>query len=164
MATKFTKESFLQLWKDELLPSIHKKVQEELKPILKDINDVKGKCDEIEKSQKFLAEISGLEQSTNQNKTKIDQLEKLSNDQNAIIDGLQQCIRRDCIEVTGVPLTLDVNAKQIIVEIGQLMGMELTEHHVPIAHPLPATKNIKNRLIAKFIHRDVKMNSIRRGK
>ena len=39
MATKFTKESFLQLWKDELLPSIHKKIQEELKPILKDIND-----------------------------------------------------------------------------------------------------------------------------
>ena len=171
MATKFTKESFLQLWKDELLPSIHKKIQEELKPILKDINDVKGKCDEIEKSQKFLADqydsimtllqttkkqISGLEQSMNQNKTKIDQLEKLSNDQNAIIDDLQQYIRRDCIEVTGVPLSPDVNAKQIIVEIGQLMGMELTEHHVSIAHPLPATKNIKNRLIAKFVHRDVK--------
>ncbi|CAB4017502.1 Hypothetical predicted protein [Paramuricea clavata] len=171
MATKFTKESFLQLWKDELLPSIHKKIQEELKPILKDINDVKGKCDEIEKSQKFLADqydsimillqttkkqISGLKQSTNQNKAKIDQLEKLSNDQNAIIDELQQYIRRDCIEVTGVPLTPDVNAKQIIVEIGQLMGMELTEHHVSTTHPLPATKNIKNRLIVKFVHRDVK--------
>ena len=49
-----------------------------------------------------------------------------------------------------------MNAKQIIVEIGQLMGMELTKHHVSIAHPLPSTKNIKNRLIAKFVHRDVK--------
>jgi hypothetical protein len=97
--------------------------------------------------------ISGLEQS---NKAKIDEPEKLSNDQNAIMDDLQQYIRRDCIEVTAVPLTPDVNAKQIIVEIGQLMGMELTEHHVSIAHPLPATRNIKNRLIAKFVHRDVK--------
>ena len=69
---------------------------------------------------------------------------------------IKQYIRRDCIEVTGVPLTPDVNAKQIIVEIGQLMGMELTEHHVSIAHPLPATRNIKNRLIAKFVHRYVK--------
>jgi uncharacterized protein YllA (UPF0747 family) len=46
-------------------------------------------------------QISGLEQSINQNKAKIDELEKLSNDQNAIIDDLQQYIRRDCIEVTG---------------------------------------------------------------
>jgi hypothetical protein len=101
-------------------------------------------------------QISGLEKSINQNKAKIDELEKLSNDQNAIMDYLQQHIRRDCIEVTGVPLTPDVNAKQIIVEIGQLMGMELTEHHVSITHPLPATRNIKNRLIANFVHRDVK--------
>jgi hypothetical protein len=57
-----------------------------------------------------------------------------------------------------------VNAKQIIVEIGQLMGMELTEHHVSIEHPLPATRSIKNRLIAKFVHRDVKDEFIRRGK
>lgn len=103
----------MELWRKELLPSIHKEIHEELRPILQETNEVKNECNEIQKSQKFLAEkydnvmsilqttkkqIADVEQTTRQHEKKIVELETISNDHNAIMDDMQQYMRRDCIE------------------------------------------------------------------
>ena len=38
---------------------------------------------------------------------------------------IQQYIRRDCVEISGVPTLQDEYSKQIAIEIGQLMGVEI---------------------------------------
>jgi hypothetical protein len=46
--------------------------------------------------------------------------------------------------------------KRITVEVGQLMGIDVSESHISIAHRLPATRKVPNRIITKFVHRDKK--------
>ena len=41
-------------------------------------------------------------------------------------------------------------------EVGSLAGVEIDDRHIAAAHKLPASKNVKNRLIVKFIQRDKK--------
>ena len=47
MSSKLTLETFMELWRKELLPSIHKEIHEELRPILQETNEVKNECNEI---------------------------------------------------------------------------------------------------------------------
>ena len=71
-------------------------------------------------------------------------------------DDIQQYIRRDCVEVTIVPMLPDEKPKEIIKEIGLLMGIEIVDHQISTAHRLPPTRKAKDKLIVKFVHRDVK--------
>ena len=37
-----------------------------------------------------------------------------------------------------------------------MMGIDVTKHHISTAHRLPSTKEMPNRIIVKFVHRDRK--------
>ena len=62
------------------------------------------------------------------------------------LDETKQYLRRDCLEVTGVPVP-----NQIVKEIGSLIGVEIDDSDIATAHRLPDTQKIKNRLIVKFL-------------
>jgi hypothetical protein len=87
---------------------------------------------------------------------RLEAAEKAIYDQQVLTDSLQQYQRRDCIEITGVPSTPDEDPKRITVDVGQLMGIDVSESHISIAHRLPATRKVPNRIVAKFVHRDKK--------
>ena len=70
------------------------------------------------------------------------------------IDEVQQYSRRDCLEITGIPILPEENPKQLITEIGTLIDVNVEDAHLAAAHRLPDTKNVKHRLIVKFVHRD----------
>ena len=70
------------------------------------------------------------------------------------LDETQQYLRRDCLEITGVPITSHDNPKQLVKEIGTLIGAEIDDSHIAAAHRLPDSKNVKNRMIVKFLQRD----------
>ena len=70
------------------------------------------------------------------------------------IDEVQQYSRRDCLEITGIPILPEENPKQLIKEIGTLIDVNVEDAHLAAAHRLPDTKNVKHRLIVKFLHRD----------
>ena len=63
-------------------------------------------------------------------------------------------MRRDCLEITGVLITSHDNPKQLVKEIGTLIGAEIDDSHIAAAHRLPDSKNVKNRMIVKFLQRD----------
>jgi hypothetical protein len=168
----------MKLWKEELQPTILDRIRDEIKPIRDNIQAVKVKCDQIESSQAFLAEkydsmlellqctkkqVSELDQSLKQKEKKIDELEKVLKEQDVKLDEMHQYSRRDCIEITGIPVTSNDNPKQLTVELGELMGIaNISEHHISIAHRLPSTRNVKDRLIAKFVHREMRDEFYRR--
>ena len=71
------------------------------------------------------------------------------------LDETQQYLRRDCLEITGVPITTHDNPIKLLVkEIGTLIGAEIDDSHIAAVHRLPDSKNVKNRIIVKFLQRD----------
>lgn len=63
-------------------------------------------------------------------------------------------IARDCIEITGIPVLPLDNPKQLVLELGSLIGVSISEDQISTAHRLPDTKKVQNRIIVKFVQRD----------
>ncbi len=73
-----------------------------------------------------------------------------------MLDNLQQYLRRDCIEITGIPTPPKDDPKQIAVQVCQMLRIPVSEHHISTAHHLQSTRKIKDRIIVKFVHRDMR--------
>lgn len=65
---------------------------------------------------------------------------------------IQRYQRCNCIEITGVPVSPTEDLKRIVVEVGEMMGIEVNKNHISVGHRLPATKKVPNRIIANFVH------------
>lgn len=58
--------------------------------------------------------------------TRIEKAEESNYAVNVTLDNLEQYGRRDCIEISGIPTLPIDNPKQLTVELGNLMGTEIT--------------------------------------
>ena len=67
---------------------------------------------------------------------------------------MQQYLGRHCIEITGIPLLSLDSPKQLVLELDSLIGVSISEDQISTAHRLPDTKEVKNRVIAKFVQSD----------
>ena len=80
------------------------------------------------------------------------------------INVMQQYLRRDCIENTGIPtLPLD-NPKQLVIELGSLIDVIIGGDQISTAHRLPDFRKAKNRIIVKFMQRDKREEFYKRKK
>ena len=168
------------MWKDEFLPSIRREIKAEIQTLKSSIKLLTERCDVIERSQDFISKkydtvIEALQSSKgdtmkldNKYKEITDLLEEKRDDlaqttrkhEDTLYriecspDETQQYLRRDCLEVTGVPMRAQDNPNQIVKEIGSLIGVEIDDSDIAIAHKLPDTRKVKNRLIVKFLRRE----------
>ena len=165
-----------KIWKEEFLPSIKRELKSELEALRTSIKTLTARVDGIEKSQSFISEkyesvlktLKTLNQTTNTLGKKDTELTKIADSlaertnrvEQAVyriecaIDEVQQYSRRDCLEITGIPILPEENPKQLIKEIGTLIDVNVEDVHLAAVHRLPDTKNVKHRLIVKFVHRD----------
>ena len=70
------------------------------------------------------------------------------------LDELEQYARRDCLEITGIPVVPNDSPALLVKEMSEIMGVNLNENDISIAHRLPQTKKVKDRLIVKFTRRE----------
>lgn len=70
-----------------------------------------------------------------------------------VIDEMQQYSRRDCLEITGIPVLSNDSPKQLVKEIGSLIDVQINDNHIAAAHRLPDTAKARHRMIVKFVHR-----------
>ena len=70
------------------------------------------------------------------------------------LDELEQYARRDCLEITGIPVVPNDSPALLVKEMSEIMGVNLNENDISIAHRLPPTKKLKDRLIVKFTRRE----------
>ena len=70
------------------------------------------------------------------------------------LDELEQYARRDCLEITGIPVVPNDSPALLVKEMSEIMGVNLNENDISIAHRLPPTKKVKDRLIVKFTRRE----------
>ena len=164
-----------KIWKEEFLPSIKRELKSDLEALRTSIKTLTARDNGIEKSLSFISEkyesvlktLKSLNQTTNTLGKKYAQLTKIADslaeranrvEQAVRIDGaideVQQYSRRDCLEITGIPILPEENPKQLIKEIGTLIDVNVEDANLAAAHRLPDTKNVKHRLIVKFVHRD----------
>ncbi|XP_074610148.1 uncharacterized protein LOC141864321 [Acropora palmata] len=169
-----------RIWNDEFLPSIRREIKTEILELKSSIKALTERCNELEKSQDFVSkkydtaiaalqsvksEISNLDKKhttiVNSLEEKLGELAGTTDRQDqslyrveSALDETQQYLRRDCLEINGVPISSYENPNQLVKEVGLLAGVQIDDRHIAAAHKLPDSKNVKNRLIVKFIQRD----------
>ncbi|XP_068738150.1 uncharacterized protein [Montipora capricornis] len=169
-----------RIWNDEFLPSIRREIKTEILELKSSIKALTERCNELEKSQDFVSkkydtaiaalqsvksEISNLDKKhttiVNSLEEKLGELAGTIDRQDqslyrveSALDETQQYLRRDCLEINGVPISSYENPNQLVKEVGLFAGVEIDDRHIAAAHKLPDSKNVKNRLIVKFIQRD----------
>ena len=128
---------------------------------------LKKRFDEIEKSQNFISKkydtvISTIKDVKEHNEGVKSQIKEIKEDINKLgndgfnvevkLDELEQYARRDCLEITGIPVVPNDSPALLVKEMSEIMGVN--ENDISIAHRLPPTKKVKDRLIVKFTRRE----------
>ena len=114
-----TVESLKELWAKEFLPNIRKEIRKEIDSLKASLLDLKKRFDEIEKSQSCILKkhdsvISAIKDVKEHNEGVKSQIKEIKEDINKLgndgfnvdvkLDELEQYARRDCLEITGIPV------------------------------------------------------------
>ena len=170
----FTVDNIRKIWKTEFLPNIKKEIRNELKTEIEKVNclitNLSKRLDLIESSQQLISDkydsvlksmqstkkqINDLNNWCEAQDNKINHLNGSVYDAEAAIDSIQQCSRRDCLEISGIPILPLVSPANLTQKMGQLIGVTIDKQDIAIAHRLPDTKGTdKDRFIVKFVRRE----------
>jgi hypothetical protein len=135
--------------------------------------------DEIKKSQEFLGgkfddlvkevkelhlKNDNLRSSNTQLSEQVKRLEKSILVSEGEVEQLKQYIRRDMLEIHGVPITEGENTNLIVQKVVELADplMTLEQGEISISHRLPSRQGQIPPIIVKFVRRD-KIYKMRRG-
>lgn len=175
-----TIKSFKELWTKELMPNFKKDLLNELKrEISKEIQyvadrfecqirEVSNQLQSLESSQSFLSdkyesvmeitqvtkkELKAVQNQSKETQERIKGIEGEVFNNMASLDDMQQYLRRDCLEITGIPVVPLDDPSNLVAEVCSVLNVNLEANDISIAHRLPATRNIKDRIIVKFVKR-----------
>ena len=154
--------------------AINQIVEQKLSKIMQKV----AKIDEIEQSLASLSDfydivknkVSALEfrfdQAAKDNSILINKMNNWSNELNQVkdvIDDMEQYIRRECLEIKGIPVLDDEDTNEIVRKIGDLIDVDISEDDISVSHRLPTKKNGASSkqtydptIIVKFVRRDVR--------
>ncbi|PFX34174.1 hypothetical protein AWC38_SpisGene1029 [Stylophora pistillata] len=164
-----TVKSLKELWAKEFLPNIREEIRKEVDSLKAGLKDLRKRFEEIEKSQDFISKkydtvistIKGIKEHNDSVKSNIrlikEDIGKLGNDYLNVeiqLDELEQYARRDCLEITGIPIVPNDNPALLVKEMSEIMGVNLSPNDISIAHRLPPTQKVKDRLIVYFTRRE----------
>ena len=111
-------------------------LDEKLAPLQTEMRDLKAFVEEANKkydeviiklqnfevsSRDIIAENKVLKTAIQDMNSRVNQLNDIGND-------LEQYTRRECVEVQGIPQSKDENTDEIILKVGDLMGLKLDKY------------------------------------
>ena len=152
-------------------------LDEKLKPLMllmdglkESVNFMCDKFDTItQKIDELDKKISAVELENKHLKSEVLRLSSIVEHQSIQINDIEQYSRRDCIEIAGVPEVEDENTNELVLKIGNLIGVNINESDISISHWLPKPSysssvkegmsgvNIKySKIIVKFTRRVTK--------
>jgi hypothetical protein len=132
------------------------------------IDEVKNQIQGVETSQSFISdkyenvievtqsikkEMKTVQSHRKESNERLECLEKEASYNMAVLDEVQQYLRRDCLEITGIPIVPLDDSSTLVSEVCSAMDIELQEDDISIAHRLPSTTKVKDRIIVKFVKR-----------
>ena len=164
-----TQEAFKELWKKQLLPEIRREFRSDSEALKQSMTELSKKFDQIETSQKYLSsqydsilaaigeikkQVQHVENQTDETWSEINKMKGETYDMEVRLDELAQYSRRDCLEITGIPVVPTDNPAKLVGEVAQVIGIQLDPQDISIAHRLPSTTKVKDRLIVKITRRE----------
>ena len=138
-------ESLKELWAKEFLPNIRKEIRKEIDSLKASLLDLKKRFYEIEKSQSFISQkydtmISAIKDVKEHNEGVKSQIKEIKEDINKLgndgfnvevkLDELEQYARRDCLEITGIPVVTNDSPALLVKEMSEIMGVSLNESDI----------------------------------
>ena len=175
-----TIKSFKELWSKELMPEFKKDILNKLKQEINkemqyvverfesQMHEVRNPLKTIESAQKLISDkydsVMQMTQTTNKElKTMQNRLreseERITNIEGEVynnmvsVDEMQQYLRFDCLEITGIPVVPLDDPCNLVAEVCEILNVGLDENDISVAHRLRAMKNTKDRIIVKFVKR-----------
>ena len=160
------KQQTVQL--NELFLKFSKSTKADLDEIKKSQEFLGGKFDDLVKEVKELhLENDNLRSSNTQLSEQVKRLEKSVLVSEGEVEQLKQYIRRDMLEIHGVPITEDENTNLIVQKVVELADplMTFEQSEISISHRLPSRQGQIPPIIVKFVRRDMrdKIYKMRRG-
>ena len=99
-------------------------------------------------------------------KETVRQLEVNISDFKVICNEQEQYLRRECLEIQGIPLPSKdsqhiEDTNKIVIQVGELMGVQIQAEDISISHRLPLSSKYKGKrrlsaIIVKFVRRSTK--------
>ena len=87
----------------------------------------------------------------------LNKVKKQATDASHQAEELAQYIRRDCLEISGVPPSESYSSNDIVCSVGKLIGIQITNGDISTAHPVPSFKSdALPKIVVKFVRRDVR--------
>lgn len=108
---------------DDLAESV-KFISEKFDLITKRIDNLETKYTSVEKENKCL-------------KAEVLRLSKCMDQHEEEINNMQQYSRRDCVEIAGLPQQMGENTNDLVIKVGALIGLSLSETDISVSHRLP---------------------------
>ena len=56
-------------------------------------------------------------------------------------ENLAEYLSRDCLEISGVPPSENYTCNQLVMAVGQAIGVQVKEEDISTSHPLPTEDN-----------------------
>ena len=119
-----------------------------------------SKVDTIEKT------VKALQLENQALKSQINSVNTMVKENSALLDKQEQYMRHDCLEIKGIPLSQDEDARQMAVQVADLLDVGMGLENISISHRLPkvppwtdssGTVHLPSpSVIAKFVRRDVR--------
>ena len=82
----------------------------------------------------------------------LNKVKKQATDASYQAEELAQYIRRDRLEISGIPPSESYSSNNIVRSVGKLIGIQVTDGNISTAHPLPSFKNdALPKLVVKFV-------------
>ena len=78
---------------------------------------------------------------------------------------MNQYLRRDCVEIRGLPIDSKQNSNNLVLKIAEKIGIDIKESDLSVSHILPRRnfvdqsrprQNSTEAIIVKFVRRDIK--------
>lgn len=69
------------------------------------------------------------------------------------IDKLNAYSRRDCLEISGIPVIQNEKTDEIVFSVARKMGITLDKNDISVSHRMHMPSKGHPRIIAKFVHR-----------
>ena len=157
-------------------------IREVIESILdKKLNPLNAKIDSLIESINFWEEkfsevhkrIDDIEYSAEhivqENKLLKEEILNLSNQlhvQKESINDVEQYIRRECLEISGIPQLPQEDTNEIVIKVGKLIGVNVGKADISVSHRLPTKVSYSNtvsrgrafppKIIANFVRRDIR--------
>ena len=149
-------------------------LKEAIEPLERKLDNLKNEFQELKRLVDFvnvkyddvLVHLKQANEKIQRQRTSLRQVRKDLDDetnqaQDAMngFENLAEYLRRDCLEISGVPPSESYTCNQLVTAVGQAIGAQVKEEDTSTSYPLPTFKeDAPPKIIVKFTRRDIRNN------